>query len=447
MYWQTSTNASAPGGALREVRLHPDDVHLGFNSFTTGATLGQFAYIGRLKFNPAPSFGSPRVPRYDVVQVTRLFDPKEKTRVEAVGKKLIINSDVRSIGELRGFSGDGKEAVYVGTPIESSNIDAFAVDLSSGKTRRITNHPEYVDPIASSPDSNWWVIEDTRGTDRQMWLSGMRDIPPLTDLVTTSITSSTRNNGARRFFLPYLLDRWGDRGDYYGQRLNDQGSGKQGSGDFNDPMWNAMADPRWSPNGVQIVWWETQAVSPACGGINPLPCYPSKEPGGREYRAVVATLSSRKPYNPIKVKPISDSVPWGVVYVPDSPSPSRPKPPPGTYTLDGKSTGFADVKLLDNPKTGSINAVQVAYHEFSDDGETYLNGTESVSLEFVSQTTNRLDWWSDLEQTIADQINTKKTGPKGFQVTIDVLTNIFNANGTLTTKVDGVSYYQPDNGT
>lgn len=44
------------------------------------------------------------------------------------------------------------------------------------------------------------VVMDTRGTDLQMWLSGLRGIPPLTDHVSTSATSSTRNNGIRDSF-------------------------------------------------------------------------------------------------------------------------------------------------------------------------------------------------------------------------------------------------------
>ena len=77
----------------------------------------------------------------------------------------------------------------------------------------------------------------------------MRGLPPLTDLVTVSAVSSVRNNGDRRFFQPFLLDRYGDRGNYYGQQIN-AGNGKPESP--SDPNWNAMADPRWSPDGASV---------------------------------------------------------------------------------------------------------------------------------------------------------------------------------------------------
>lgn len=274
----------------------------------------------------------------------------------------------------------------------------------------------------------------------------MRNIPPITDLISVAATSSTRNNGRRRFFRPYLLDRHGDRGDYYGQRLDDQGSGFSGSGDYNDPEWNARADPRWSPDGTQIVWWEEIALSPACGGHNPHPCYPSKEPGGRAQRVVVATLPSRRPFRSTSVKPVSDAVPWGTPYVPGSKPVARPQPSAGNYTLQGRESGYAQVQIgLD--KTEAINSVSVEYFKFSDDGEYILEGAESVTTRAGSFSKVFIDWHSDLVQTKGNLRNTKKTSHDGFQLAIDIFTNIFNANGTLTTEVDGKVYHQPANGT
>ncbi|KAM0548768.1 hypothetical protein ACHAPJ_009764 [Fusarium lateritium] len=100
--------------------------------------------------------------------------------------------------------------------------------------------------------------------------------PPLVDLVGGILPATSRNSGVRRFFEPYLLDRFGDRGNYYGQRINGDNKGVPGSGTINDPEWNGMADPRWSPDSRQLVYWQTHTVSPACGGLNPLPCYKSK---------------------------------------------------------------------------------------------------------------------------------------------------------------------------
>ncbi|CEI67636.1 hypothetical protein FVEN_g5717 [Fusarium venenatum] len=443
--WNTSLDDTGEGGAIRELRLHPDDVHLGFNVFTvSGNKIGQFAYLGRLEFNAKPKAGKPLVPRYDVVKVTRLFNPKTANPFVTNGNSIAVNRDSMYVGEFRGFSGRGTEATYIGYPAESSNIDVFAIHLQTGKVRRLTTHPEYCDPIAVSPDDNWIAIEDTRGTDRQMWLSGMRHIPPITDLISTSATSSTRNNGQRRFFRPFLLDRYGDRGDYFGQKINGDGEGVRGSGDFNDPEWNAMADPRWSPDGTQIVYGDVHTLPPACGGKNPLPCYRSKEPGHRNVRVVLATLTSRTPLKLPPVKPISDNVPWGEEYTPGDADPPPPVPSPGKYTMQGLSRGHADVEIVG--KNGSISEISVIYHNYSEDGSTFLEGSERVRSSYLSLTLNHVDWWSNLTQT-GNSRNTKQTSPDGFHLTIDVLTNIFNANGTMNTTIDGHVYTQPANET
>lgn len=343
------------------------------------------------------------------------------------------------MGEFRGFSGRGTEATYVGSPVESSNIDVFAVHLQTGKVRRLTSHPEYCDPVAISPDDQWVAIEDTRGTDRQMWLSGMRNIPPITDLITTSVTPATRNSGQQRYFRPYLLDRYGDRGQYFGQKING-GQGVAGSGDLDDPEWNAMADPRWSPDGTQVVYWEAQTIIPACGGKNPLPCCPSREPGGRRTRVVLATLSTRKPLKLSAVKPISDEIPWGVPYSPSEANPARLAPPAGNYTLKGTREGYADVEVVGR-NDGSISEISVTYYGYSDDGSTLLNGFERVETSTLSLTLTHIDWYSNLTQT-GKSTNTKITSSNGFHLDIDVLTNIFQANGTLKTTIDGHVYCQ-----
>jgi hypothetical protein len=431
------------GGSIRELRIHPDNVHLGFSSFTQqNGALGQYAYFGRIVFNPSPKVGEPLSPRYEVINVTRLFNPGAPQPVEVKGKRLVLNPDAIAVGELRGFSGTGKEITYVGAPIESSNIDVFAADLTTGKVRRLTQHPEYVDPLDISPDDQWAVILDTRGTDRQMWLSGMRGIPPVTDLITTSLTSATRNNGQRRFFVPWLIDYHGDRGSYFGQQINAAGDGTPGS--IDDPNWNARADPRWSPDGTQITYYQYLVVPPACGGPNPLPCPVSTAPGGRTNRLMLATLTSRKPLPPQPIAQVPEFIPWGVPVKAGDPLPIRPAPAPGVYTLKGKVSGSARVEIIGDGTT--IDTVAVRYNRFSDDGINTLRGWENVTVTRLSLSTSRADWYSDLWST-GETKSSKRTGRGGFHLEIDSLVNIFEANGTMVTTIDGVVYKPPANGT
>ncbi|KAF3357537.1 hypothetical protein VdG1_03325 [Verticillium dahliae VDG1] len=398
--WNTSVDGSGLGGSMRELRLHPDDVHLGWSAFSFDAgSLGQYCYYGRLAFNPSPSSGLPLAPRYDLTSVNLLYDPaaSQPLAVHPTDpSRLLLSASAISVGELRGFSASGKEVTYVGSPSESSNIDVFAADLVTGAVRRLTSHPEYVDPVDLSseggPDGGaWTVVMDTRGTGRQMFLAGLRRVPPLTDLVTVAAVASVRNNGYRRFFQPWLIDRHGDRGTYMGQKINAAGDGIPGGGAINDPEWNGMADPKWSGDGTRIAYWQALTRPPACGGDNPLPCYASTAQGGRTSRLMVAHLTR-------------------------------------------KQIG------------GPIDGVKAEYHDFSDDGENVLRGLERVAAWYSSPTTVNIDWESDLEQAGPDA-GTKKTSPGGFHVRIDILDNKFEANGTLTTVVGGKTYLQPANGT
>lgn len=450
--WNTTADGSGSGGSIRELRLHPDDTHLGFSSMSgTSGRLDQFSYLGRLRFNPSPRTGTPLVPRYDVVKVNRLFDPNATQPVDVDPGdpgKLRFDPLLPSVGELRGFSADGHEVTYVGYPAESSNIDVFAADLRTGKVRRLTSDPEYVDPVDISPDDKWSVVMDTRGTDRLSFLSAMRGVPGITDLLSASAISAARNNGKRRFFQPYLIDAYGDRGSYAGQRINAAGDGSPGS--VNDPLWNGRADPKWSPDGTSIAYWQSLVVPPDCGGQNPLPCPVSTAPGGRDERLMIADLTSRKPQERKPVAPIPDTVPWGVPYEAGSALPARKHPPQGTYTLDGKKSGSAEVTVTENSTHTAVSSVAITYQDYSDDGGFVINGTESVTLENQTPFHNKIDWYSDLVQTEigTGRVHaTKKTSPDGFHLDITVGTNKFQATGTLTTTVDGHTYTQPANGT
>ena len=446
--WNIRPDGSGAGGNIRELRLHPDNVHLGFNGMSfAGGQIAQFGYLARLEFNPSPKTGEPRVPRYDLTNVTRLFHAGPDSMVLGPDlqhpDQLRLNYNAITVGEFRGFSKNGREAFYIGYPFESCNIDVFAVNLVTGKVRRLTSNPEYVDPLDSSPDDKWIVADDTRGSGRQMFLAAMRGVPPIIDMLTTGAVSSVRNNHDRRFFQAYLIDRYGDRGDYQGQLLT-AGDGKPGS--FSDPNWNAMADPRWSPDGTRVVFWQAQVTSPACGGSNPLPCPESTEPGGRHFRMLVARFTSRKPLAIKPLAPVSDDVPWATPYVPGSPLPQFSPIPEGTYTLRGQVSGSASVTIGYTENRRAVKTVSVAYTNYSDERDNILNGTESVTAEpTASPTTITLDWHSNLVQT-GKVHGAKLTSPDGFKLTIDVMTNIFQATGTLTTTIDGQTYTQPGNG-
>ncbi|KAJ5761584.1 hypothetical protein N7533_003623 [Penicillium manginii] len=446
--WNTSPTGSGAGGAIRELRKHPDDVHLTFNALSySGSIVSQYAYFARLQFNPAPTNGTPLTPRYDLVNVTGLYSSEPTSIFSFKGKNMMINEQAIAVGEARGLNGVGNEVQYIGFPAESCNIDIFDINLESGKVARMTYGPEYVDPFDVSPDGQWAVIMDTTTTNRMMFLSGMRGIPPLVDSLLTAAISSIRNNGGRRFFVPWVYPRKipyvnSDR-SYEGQQVNAAGDGSPGS--VNDPFWNGGADPRWSPDGTQIAYFQLLTVAPDCGGSNPLPCPVSTAQGGRTARLMLATLTSRKPQKATKVQPVSDTIRWGVPYIPGSTVPAGLGLSYGNFSLPGKVSGHADVTFTANSAGTALETVDVTYYNYSDNGDNFIAGHEKVTALSPNATLIHVNWISNLSSTGTSR-STKVTSPDGFHFEIDIEENKFYANGTLTTTVDDMIYQQPCNG-
>ncbi len=455
LYWPVTADGSGKSGSMRELRLHPDDVHIGWSHLVFSPQLAEPAFMGRLEFNDSPTNGEPLVPRYDLINVWAIQSPDPAMSGTFVSvdeedpTKLSFDEPAGVIGEFRGWTSDGQEALGFGIE-DSANFDVYATSLQTGASRRLSRNPAYVDPMKASPDDEWNVILDSRVDDRMMFIAGLPGVPSLTDQVlgVPFVVSGMRNNLNRRFFQPYLLDRYGDRRDYDGQQLNACGpddNPAEGSGSICDPLWNARADPAWSPDGTTVVYWQALVTEPSCGGANPLACPASTEPGGRRTRLMMAELTSREPVEPYKVDPIADEIPWGIAYNPGDPWPVRAHVPAGTYTLDGKHSGSAQVVVTENPEKNATMSLSVTYTDFSNDGRNFVNGTERAEA-----TADSVTWHEDITLS-GEHTGTRKTSePEGFTTPagLNALANpIFEATGTMTVVLDGTTYTQPANGT
>ncbi|KAI1653206.1 hypothetical protein F4813DRAFT_400243 [Daldinia decipiens] len=108
--WNTAVAGSGEGGIIRELHLHPDNIHIGFNSFvSTAGKLGQYGYVGQLEFNPSPTTGLPMASRYDLANVNVLVsDGIRNQPLLFDGNRIRVNPDAIAVGEFRGFSGSGR---------------------------------------------------------------------------------------------------------------------------------------------------------------------------------------------------------------------------------------------------------------------------------------------------------------------------------------------------
>jgi hypothetical protein len=421
IYWGSSPLGS--GGQIsngREWRLSPDGVHLGWSQLVLSpTTFNEYAFVGRLTRSSDKT-------RYDLTNVSLL--PNAAPYVVKPGNKLSFQPH-QMIGEFRGWTSDGKSILGIQSA-ESANIDAWSTSLATGKSKKLTDHAEYTDPMFMSPNGKWLLAEQVLGSGRLDFISGMSGIPALTDqLPTTGYISGIRNNLNRRFFLPWLVSLTGKQTK--SERVNA----------FGDPNWNAAADPVWLADSTAVVWAENFAC-----GANPTPhqCADSTEPGHRNSRVMTARFPL-KPSKAVAPKPTSDNVPWGIPYTQGQAFPATtPYLPAGTYTLAGKVRGIATVVVTANATQDT--SIGVTYANFVDRPGYTINGTESVQLTGGSPFTATVTWHEDLTLS-GRHTGTKVTSPDGFTLGPSVLLqNNFQPTGTMTTTIDGQVYTQPANG-
>ena len=425
IYWGNSplgaSSQANPFGNGREWRLSPDGVHLAWdNLFLSGASFGENEFEGTLSFDKANQ-------RYDLTSV--YFLPQATPWTIGPNNQLTFTPRTM-IGELRGWTSDGKSILGIQS-YESDSTDAWATSLATGHSVPLTDHAEYTDPMFMSPNGKWMIAEQVLGSGRMDFISGMEGIPPITGLISTAYVDEMRNNGNRRFFLPWLVDPARQQSE----QINAGG----------DPNWNAAADPVWLANSTAVVWGENLAC-----GANPSPhqCPDSTEPGGRNSRVMMARFPTLRPTPAIPPSPISNTAPaaWAIPYSPGQTVPANTPIPTGTYTIHGNVFGSATVAITDNSSGTGYQSIQPTYHDYVQyPGLNVINGTERVQND---STPGNITWNEDLTSWGLQGVGSKVTSPAGFTVGLSVLfSNNFQATGTMTTTINGRTYTQPANGT
>ena len=463
IYWQNTTSGSGPGGSLSGLKLDPDQVHVGWDSTLIGpGGYNEYAFFGRLKFDPSPTVGEPLAPRYDVTNVSMLYNPKTtgsgNIKVDPSNpKQLEFNPQVpgAEIGEFKGFNGDGTSTIGVGV-VRSGDLDHFATDLATGKSVRLDADPGYSDPDTSSPDGKWTLEMDVRYRNRFLFMAGLPGVPPIIDQAGLPGMIAGYNIGSRRLFQPYLTeDSLVGKGNYQGQQVNacttgpcsTLGTGPDSTVD--SPLWGSMADSAWSPNGTKVVYWQEYAAPGTCGPpYDTMACpQPSTEPGGRSSRIMLAVLTSRKPEHNPRIAPVPNSVPWGIPYPPGSTVPARTLLPTGTYTLRGDRGGLATVNVVDNQSNTSVfSSISVSYANYSDGDANFINGTQSTTL---TNSTDPLDIVQTFHEAL--RLSGRNTGsevtsePGGYTIapTASLVHGTYQPTGTITTTFNGRTYHQP----
>ncbi|MCB0864653.1 MAG: hypothetical protein KDB58_02970 [Solirubrobacterales bacterium] len=325
-----------PGGGIeqgtqnREGRMSPDGRWFGWTEFTQNGTAMS---IGRLTKNGD---------EYDLEDV-KVLNPSGPLGTDSAAWRAQA-----PYFELKNFTADGKSVLY-SSMYDADNFDTWRVDLRTGERTRITKGIDWEEDVSTSPDDGAYLQFSSRGFDR-MPIFALMPRPPFIDFALFSWVGRYELNAVNRKCLlePWLMNSRGERGTYFGQPVDP----RPGTG------WDNRTLGQWSPDGTKLLMWQAR------GDDDGTP----ERPGAR---MVIADLPARK----AKRKNAGNATPTPK-WAPDRSSYTGFLANSGTFTVQGKKSGSATVTMQGNAFGGSWS---VQYTDYSDDGDSFLNGTESTS--------------------------------------------------------------------
>ncbi|MCR5546469.1 MAG: hypothetical protein K6F30_08355 [Lachnospiraceae bacterium] len=267
-------------------------------------------------------------------------------------------------GEVKQFVHGGEAISLVGSA-QNGMGDSVVQDVATGEVTEITHAPGYDETTIFSPDEKLGMVMTSRFSEASdLGMLGMMDRPygqVLHNLMghiymysVTGVRSGREGNVG-----PALIDieKSMEDEDYMGLDLSDPNE----EWIFNSPM-------SWNEDGTQAMWME-------------------REKNRNHIRLQIATLKDYQPDD--------------VVEAINTPEVGDYATEPGEDMdydgiINGKESGYVEVYK----KTGffNITTVTFTYHDYSDDGETFYNGTESSKSSMFTKTT----YTSDLKVTDED---------------------------------------------
>ena len=252
--------------------------------------------------------------------------------------------------EFKNFAEGGRIAYYASFQ-DAQNYDVWRVDLASGERRQVTTDIEWNEGTVTSPDGASFVNGSSRGRGRMAPFAQLPR-PPFVDFGVYILTGRYSLGGKNRRCLlePWLLDADGQSGEYFGQPINPE----------NEPGWGSHGPGSWSPDGTRYTFWERNYED----GADP------------ESRIAVAHFPARRP-SPARQAPFTPRPEWATPRAQWQGALNKI----GVFRIAGKHSGSALLTLTGLNANTTVAAVQ--YLNYSDDGETVLNGSETALNPFA----------------------------------------------------------------
>lgn len=302
----------------REFRLAPDGIHVGLTQVRRTPS-GQATGVGII---------GTLARRGDAYEV-------DDARVVATG------------GELKGFTPDGQSVIFARFfgAFEAGNPDDVAVDLCSGRERRITTALDWDEDVDVSAyphaGRRWMVVGSGRGTGLLETVSQIRR-PTFIETGIQALPFAVFAKRNAEIAEPWLVEENDPRSGSLGQPLAPHAVS---SG------WDSKPNFRWKPDGTAVVFWQQQI-------------------GGTKTQVVIAGLPARRSGlpKPARATPLPRwAEPIGGYVPPDASLPRLHR---------GRVSGQIDIVQQSSPVAGFDYLIEVTYTNYADEAGYIINGVE-----------------------------------------------------------------------
>lgn len=266
-----------------------------------------------------------------------------------------------SLQEFKSFADGGRSAIVLAA--QPGDIpQQQKIDLRTGRVTQLTGYPDWNEDGALAPDNNSLLTASWR-TQNRLTAPGLMPLPrPFINLsrAILPIYYVSSRPGFACDLNPWLLPARGDRnGRLVGQPLNPYGGGTD------IPANNLSGQQVWSPDSTRVLLQGRSLIPPAAGANSYV-----LQKGTAPSKLLIARIN-RPPTDPVPTVPTAVGS-W-------APTPQAYRSSydmPGVHVVKGHSAGTA-VITIGGDITGGV--FSVLYHDYSDDGVFFLNGTQTVS--------------------------------------------------------------------
>lgn len=240
------------------------------------------------------------------------------------------------------------------TTSDGLNYDIYLLDTRTGERRQLTTDLDYNESGDLSPDGKTVYFSSARGLDRMDVFTALQR-PSLIDVVAfPQMGRVSLWNNRRSLNEPWLMDL------SVGQQLG----GYSGQPIIIDPDWT-IRGWSWFPDSTRAVINEQQRPDTVTPGAPDTP-----------WRVSIISFPTREatePLEPVHQDPDAIAT-WSVPVKDFNPMVGRQEP---RRVLKGTYSGTATLQYIGIFGFGTYSVI---YKNYSDDGKTFINGTERVNI-------------------------------------------------------------------